>query len=379
AGRASLGGETRVTLVNLEGVVVADSGGDFLGSPHPPRHVAKGLPVLVDGARVGTIMAGSMVDSSLGDRGDLFLASITRALLVGIAASSAAALVLGAVFSAALLRPLRRLTRAFARVAGGDLAARVPVEGDEELALLAASFNGMTEELAALEEEKRRVIADSAHELRTPVTLIRGTVEAMLDGIYPLDEENLRSVHEETLRLSALIDALRELQLIDSGKLRLEKEPLDPAELAESAAAGFRASAERRRVALSLRSAPDAPARVEADRLRLTEVLYNLLSNALRHVSEGGSIELSLARGPSGGLRLSVEDSGPGVPPGERERIFERFYRLDSSRSTRGGGRGLGLAIAREIVSAHGGRLACAQSGALGGAAFIVDLPALNP
>ncbi|HOX33654.1 MAG TPA: HAMP domain-containing protein, partial [Spirochaetales bacterium] len=177
AGRASLGGETRVTLVNLEGVVVADSGGDFLGSPHPPRHVAKGLPVLVDGARVGTIMAGSMVDSSLGDRGDLFLASITRALLVGIAASSAAALVLGAVFSAALLRPLRRLTRAFARVAGGDLAARVPVEGDEELALLAASFNGMTEELAALEEEKRRVIADSAHELRTPVTLIRGTVE----------------------------------------------------------------------------------------------------------------------------------------------------------------------------------------------------------
>ena len=203
--------------------------------------------------------------------------------------------------------------------------------------------------------------------------MIRGTVEAMLDGIYPRDDATLTSVHEETIRLSRLIDSLRELDLIESGKMRLSLSDIDPARLAQRATLAFQGAAKSKGVGLEFRGTP-CP-RVFADPVRLDEVLYNLFSNALRHVSEGGHILVSVGVSESGMATISVEDSGPGVPESERALIFERFYRRDDSRAIDVGGQGIGLSIAKEIVMAHGGSIRVETSQTLGGAAFVVELP----
>jgi signal transduction histidine kinase len=232
----------------------------------------------------------------------------------------------------------------------------------------------MTGELRQLDEAKRRIIADSAHELRTPVTLIRGTIEAMLDGVYPADEAHLRSVHEETIRLSELIDALRELELIDSGEIKLNLVPVDVGRTLEKAAALFKTSASEKGIDLILDPGLRRDLTARADLLRLDEVLYNLIANSIKYVPRGGTVELSAAPTTKGVL-ISVDDSGPGIPLGERARIFERYYRMDKSRAQDTGGRGLGLAIAFEIVRAHGGTISAGES-RLGGASFRVELPA---
>lgn len=369
----------RVTIADGQGRVVADTGdadGSYLGTMHPGRHLAKGVPVLAGEKRIGTVMVGSMVDSSLGMRGDDFLASITWALLAGLAIAECAAFLIAVIVSWGISRPLSRLSRALSRVTDGDLKERLPVSGKDEVALLGSSFNQMADRLETLEEEKKRIIADAAHELRTPVTLIRGTIEAMIDGVYPADAETLRSVHDETIRLSRLIETLEELQLLDSGRLTLRLESVDLGILAEKSVALFRAAANEKNVAISVSVGKGPP--IQVDALRIEEILYNLLSNALRHTPASGRIALTVDYAGSGSadfVSVTVEDSGPGIPEAERERVFGRFYRLDPSRSTGLGGRGLGLSIAREIARSHGGGLVCGESGKLGGASFILTLP----
>jgi signal transduction histidine kinase len=370
----------RIALADEKGQIVADTSRALLGSVHPAMHLARGAPVMVGFSRVGTVLVGSMVDSSFTGADRAFLGSIAGSLAWALAASTAIALVLGFAFSARVTRPIAALGSALRKVASGDLAMALPVEGRDEVGELSASFNSMAAELRRLEEEKRRIIADSAHELRTPVTLIRLSIEAMLDGVMPADEAGLRGVHEETLRLSRLIDMLRELELIDSGRLELSLEDLDLAEALRGAAALFKAAASEKGLSLAV-LAPASPAlpdarapRVRADPLRLGEVLYNLLSNAVKYTPRGGRIELS-AEASDGMALVKVEDSGPGIPSAERELVFERFYRMDKSRAQDSGGRGLGLAIAAEIAKAHGGRIELGSS-RLGGASFVLSIPA---
>jgi two-component system OmpR family sensor kinase/two-component system sensor histidine kinase BaeS len=372
----------RIAVADGNGIIVADTSGRLLGSTHPERHLVHGLPVMSDFRKVGTVLVGSMVDSSLGGVGERYLASVASSLLWSTAASAALALVLGLLLASRITRPLAGLAAAAHRVAAGDLSPAPPVAGGDEVADLSRSFAAMLAELRRLDEAKKRVIADAAHELRTPVTLIQGTVEAMMDGIYPMNAASLASVHEETLRLARLIESLRELELIESGELVLDPEDLDLREEAAKAIALFSAAAGSRSQALVLEGGEGGACTVRADRLRLGELLYNLLSNALKHAPEGGTVLLRLPQGPGDlGARdlvsFSVEDSGPGIPEHERERVFERFYRLDPSRSTDSGGRGLGLSIAREIAKAHGGSI-WATSSDLGGASLVVSLP-LSP
>ena len=365
----------RIVVADAAGVVVADTASAYLGTLHPRSHLSHGVPVSSGGAVRGTVLVGSMVDSSLTGQAEAFLASVGLSILWATALSAALALILGLLLSSRISGPLSALDAAVRSVASGELSAAVSVSGDDELSALAASFNAMTAELARAEDAKKRLIADAAHELRTPVTLIRGTVEAMLDGVFPTDAGTLRSVHEETLRLSRLIDTLRELELIDSGRLSLELEAVDLGETARRAAALFASAAAEKGVDLSVAVSDPPPPPARADYLRLEEVVYNLLSNALAYTPQGGAVRVSALRveGPLP-VRLLVEDSGPGIPENERERVFARFYRLDKSRSAARGGRGLGLAIASEIVEAHGGSIAAGES-ALGGAAFAVELP----
>jgi signal transduction histidine kinase len=368
----------RIAVADARGVIVADTSGKLLGSVHPAMHLAHGFPILADFERVGTVLVGSMVDSSLTGTNERFLESVSASILWATVGSGLIALLMGLLFAGRVTGPLAALNAAARRVAAGDLSTMVEARGDDEVAELSASFNAMTGELRELEEAKKRIIADAAHELRTPVTLIQGTVEAMIDGVYPLDVASLRSMHEETIRLSRLIDSLRELETIESGELRLELEEVDPLDIARRAVSLFAAQAGAKGIELSVSGGESGNRALLADRVRLGEVVDNLISNALKYSPGGSRVRVGVSAGPGEGGRgfvlISVDDSGPGIPAEERERVFERFYRLDRSRSQDSGGRGLGLAIASEIVKAHGGRIEVGDS-ELGGASFVVRLP----
>lgn len=363
----------RVALADTGGRIVADTAGTILGTRHPPDHLARGIPVMSEFRRVGTVLVGSMIDSSF-TGGTSFVSSLGASLGLATLISGGLAFIFGLALARRTTSRLALLAEAASRVASGNLKATVDVDGKDEIAELADSFNRMTEELLRLEEARRRIIADSAHELRTPVTLIRGAVEAMIDGIFPADRENLESLHEETLRLSLLIDMLRELEAIDAGELRLELAPVEPLDLARRAAGLFAHAAREKE--LRLRAEGETVPGARADELRLGEILHNLLSNAVKYTPEGGEIEVRVRReGEAGAFLVEVGDSGAGIPPEERELVFERFYRTDRSRARDRGGRGLGLAISLEIARAHGGSIEVGES-RLGGALFRLRLPA---
>jgi signal transduction histidine kinase len=250
--------------------------------------------------------------------------------------------------------PIGDVMEAADRVAGGDYRARVEARGPGEVRRLARSFNQMAERLEANEAQRRNLLADVAHELRTPLSVIRGNVEGMLDGLYPADEAHLGPVLEETAVMARLLDDLQTLSTAEAGVLRLDRERVDPGVLVQDAVAAFRARADHAGVALAWRAAPGVP-ELDADPLRVGEVLANLLSNAVRHTPRGGSVTVAVE--PSGAqVAVSVSDSGAGIAAADLPHVFDRFVK-----STDSGGAGLGLAIAKSLVEAHGGTITAAS------------------
>ncbi|HEX6674121.1 MAG TPA: HAMP domain-containing sensor histidine kinase [Actinomycetes bacterium] len=271
----------------------------------------------------------------------------------------------------AMAAPIGDVMEAADRVAAGDYAARVEPRGPGEVRRLARSFNQMTERLEANEAQRRRLLADVAHELRTPLSVIRGNVEGMLDGVYPADEAHLGPVLEETAVMARLLDDLQTLSTAEAGVLRLHRERVDPVALAEDAVAAFRARAGSAGVALGCRATADLP-ELDVDPLRVGEVLANLLSNAVRHTPSGGSVELDL-QPAAGGVAFTVSDTGAGIAPEDLPQVFHRFVKSADS-----GGAGLGLAIAKSLVEAHGGTIT-AESEPGKGTTMRFVLPATPP
>jgi len=251
--------------------------------------------------------------------------------------------------------PIGDVMEAADRVAGGDYSTRVQVRGPGEVGRLASSFNQMTERLQANETQRRALLADVAHELRTPLSVIRGNVEGMLDGVYPPDEAHLGPVLEETAVMARLLDDLQTLSTAEAGVLRLHRERIDPAALAQDAAAAFRSRADRAGVGLDCRAAGPVP-EVDVDPVRIGEVLANLLTNAIRHTPSGGAVRVVVEPAP-GGVAFTVADTGPGIDARDLPHVFDRFVKSADS-----GGAGLGLAIARSLVEAHGGRITAASA-----------------
>jgi signal transduction histidine kinase len=250
--------------------------------------------------------------------------------------------------------PIGDVMEAADRVAGGDYRARVEARGPGEVRRLARSFNQMAQRLEANEAQRRNLLADVAHELRTPLSVIRGNVEGMLDGLYPADEAHLGPVLEETAVMARLLDDLQTLSTAEAGVLRLHRERVDPGVLVQDAVAAFRARADRAGVALAWRAAPGVP-ELDADPMRVGEVLANLLSNAVRHTPRGGSVTVAVE--PSGAqVAVSVSDTGVGIAAADLPHVFDRFVK-----STDSGGAGLGLAIAKSLVEAHGGTITAAS------------------
>jgi signal transduction histidine kinase len=251
-----------------------------------------------------------------------------------------------------LALPLRDLIDAAERVEAGDLSAGVRVRGPRELRSLARAFNAMLERLRSNEAQRRRLLADVTHELRTPVAVIQGNLEAILDGVYPPDGDHLEPVLEETRVLSRLIDDLRTLSLAESGVLELHREPTDLGVLAGEVVSTFRGQAETAGIAL-LAEVPGETPLVVVDPLRIREVLANLTANALRHTPPAGMVRISAVVEPAGRrVVLSVTDTGTGIPLEDLPYIFDRFYKSNDST-----GSGLGLAIAKNLVEAHGGEI----------------------
>jgi two-component system OmpR family sensor kinase/two-component system sensor histidine kinase BaeS len=244
---------------------------------------------------------------------------------------------------------------------------------------LADSFNLMTEELARADNLRRNMTADVAHELRTPLSVIQGKIEGVLDGVYPAAQEHLEPILEETKLLAHLVEDLRLLALAEAGQLGLEKQPLDVGDLLRDAQVNFGPQADDRGVTLALDLPADLPP-VLADRRRVAQVVGNLLTNALRHTPQGGYVTLAavlsppLPRGDKGEVAISVSDTGAGIPAEDMPYIFERFWRGDKSRSRAGGGSGLGLAIAKQLVEMHGGSIGV-ESAPGEGATFRFTLP----
>jgi len=282
------------------------------------------------------------------------------------------ALVLGGVFTRYIVAPLGEVTVAAKRIARGDFLQRVRPRGSSELAELGNSFNIMAETLKRDQELRQNIIADITHELRTPLSVLRANIEAMQDGVLETNPENLESLHQETLVLARLIDDLRTLSLAESGQLKFNFGRADIRELAVKVVDSMETQFASKGVRLSL-EAEKGLAPIPADPDRIEQVLRNLLSNALHYTPKGGSVAVRLT--PDGdGVTASVADTGIGIPAEDLPRIFERFYRVDRSRTRSTGGTGLGLAIVKQLVEAHGGR-AWADSEPGKGSTFFFHLP----
>ena len=272
--------------------------------------------------------------------------------------------------------PLASVMAAADAVAEGDLSVRVPGQGPGDFGRLARSFNRMTEELERADQQRRNLTADVAHELRTPLHIIQGNLEGLLDGVYEPTSEHINATLDETRLLARLVDDLRTLSLAEAGQLPLTWEPVDVAELLADVSTSFSGQAEAAGVDLRVEiEGGPSDLTITGDVGRLDQVLSNLMANALRYTPAGGAVTLR-AEPVEGGIRIVVRDTGEGIPPEDLPYIFDRFWRGDRSRSHAGGaGSGLGLAIARQLVQAHGGRIGVESEPGLG-TAFTIKLPA---
>ena len=263
--------------------------------------------------------------------------------------------------------PLGDIVEAANRVGQGDYSAKLVERGPPFLRVVARAFNSMTTRLAAQEKQRRDLMADVAHELRTPLSIMRGRLEGLLDGVYPRDDVTVAQLVEETKLLERLVEDLRTLAHAEGGTLRLQREATDLGVLIAEVARTFQAAAAARQVTLDHQQVGELPL-IDVDPLRIREVLMNLVANAVRYTPDGGTVTIG-ARIDGPRMRISVEDNGRGVPESDLPHIFDRFAKgIDSQ------GSGLGLAIARNLVVAHGGEIV-ARNRPDGGAAFEIALP----
>jgi two-component system sensor histidine kinase BaeS len=278
-----------------------------------------------------------------------------------------AVVVVGALLGRAV-RPLASIAGAAERLADGDPGVRVEVEGPGAVRRLAVSFNGMAERLDRSRSDRQALLADVTHELRTPLQVIAGSTEAMLDGVHPRDDDHLASILAETRVMDRLLDDLRTLSLAEAGALPLHREETDLRRLLAEVAASHAAAA--REAGVTVAAEDGAPVPASVDPVRIREVVGNLVVNALRHTPAGGTIRLSVL--PDGAwAEIAVADTGEGIVPADLDRVFDRFQRRADT-----DGSGLGLTIARDLVASHGGTIRAESDGVPGhGATFRVRLP----
>jgi signal transduction histidine kinase len=276
-------------------------------------------------------------------------------LLIGAVGATSLALLIGIILSRHFLRPLSELTVAIQAMRQGNLNQQVQVRTRDELGTLAQAFNDMSAQIHRANQLRQQMTADIAHDLRTPLMVISGYLEALRDGTFAPTPDRFEAMNREALVLKRLVEDLRTLSLADAGELKLQRQSIQPQELLGQVKQSFEPIADEQQVTLRLEVEPNLPD-IDVDRERMVQVLANLVSNALHFTPEGGSVTL-LARREGDKVQIAVKDTGSGIPEDKLANIFERFYRVEEARSQNRGESGLGLAIAKSIVEAHQGTI----------------------
>lgn len=359
-------------VTDSAGQVIVGNGpfhvGDFITADRLERD---GVTISVDGEVVGIALRGKPAPD-FDPRELRYLENTNRALLVGALGAGMVALLIGVLLSRHFLRPLRDLTQAIGAMHRGSLNQQVPVRSDDELGTLARTFNQMSADLHRANQLRQQMTADVAHDLRTPLMVMMGYLEALRDGTLEATPARFDAMHHEALQLRRLVEDLRVLSLADAGELRLQPQPVAARDLLESIRLSFEPLAAAEQVTLRVEAEPGLPD-CSLDRERMVQVLANLVTNALRYTPSGGTITLGAARSGAN-LLLTVTDTGTGIAADHLPNIFERFYRTDPSRQEQQGESGLGLAIAKSIVEAHRGTIR-AESEPGKGTRIIITLP----
>jgi len=348
--------EWRIIVTDADGIAVADSEGALLGHPYEPDSPGRPITTPRTPYPIGTLYISS--ESSTGaDFALLYILfeQIGRFLLWGCLVAIGIAVAITFFLSRRILAPVKALTSAAKRLGHGDFSQRVQVKDRGELGELASTFNSMASNLERAEKLRRNMVADVAHELRTPLSNVRGYLEAIHDRVIKPDADTIRSLDEEAMLLSRLVDDLQELSLAEAGELKLVRQPESVAELIKQTADMVQAQLAAKEVSVSI----DLPAKLppaNIDARRISQVLRNLLENAVTHTRKGDAITVT-ARAQDNYVEVAVSDTGEGIPAEDLPNIFERFYRVDKSRARTTGGSGLGLTIAKRLVEAHGGKI----------------------
>lgn len=346
--------QTRFVIADLDGNVFADSAGELIGEQINTALSKPFAAFLIEKTPVLAYIV-PLEDYSLAVIESQFNSSVNRSLLIAIGVAGLVGLLLTLLLSQSILRPVDELTSAARAMEKGDLSQRVTVRSKGELGELANAFNAMAEGLKRLEQLRQNMVTDVAHELRTPLSNVRGYLEALRDGVVEPTPETIASVHEEAMLLKRLVDDLQELAMAEAGQLNLVRQPVDIREVVEKAVQSMSTQAADKNIAVEVRIPNDLPV-VEADAERMGQVLRNLLKNAVINTPSGGQIRVE-ARTVDSQVEVSVQDNGAGISTEHLPFVFERFYRADQSRARSTGGAGLGLAIVKQLVEAQGGQV----------------------
>jgi len=367
-------------VIVMVGVVVLAGTAEFHASSALARHIARMQDVFGNNPAL------------VADLNANFHAAVNETLVVAATAAALVAVLISSFVARRIVGPVQAMMQASQRIAAGDYHERVQVAGEDELGALALAFNRMAETLERTERRRLELIGNVAHELRTPLSSIRGIIEGLMDGVLPSDPSTLLNVQREVARLQRLVHDLEELSRAEAGQIPLDRRLISLADLIQTAADRLRPQFEDKGVRLTLHVPHDLPP-VRADAGRITQVLLNLVGNALQYTPSGGRVSIQssvvsrqtpAARHqvepddrptPASWLLTSVTDSGIGIPAAHLSHLFDRFYRVDKSRSRAGGGSGIGLTIAKHLVEAHGGRIWAESAGQGKGSTFAFTLP----
>jgi two-component system sensor histidine kinase BaeS len=336
-------------------------------------------------AAMGSMMSGMMGESPQALDQSLFTnfqAGVSEALTLAATTATVTAVVASLLISRQVVAPVQAMMAASRRIAEGHYEERVRITGNiprreqDELGQLALRFNQMADRLERTETIRRQLIGDVSHELRTPLTTIKGSMEGLMDGMMPPNEETYTQIYREADRLQRLVNDLQELSRVEAGAYELHPQLASVKSLVDSAIDRLGRQFDEKGVTLTTQISPDLP-QIKVDEDRIGQVLLNLVGNALQYTPSGGSVCIT-ATGQPKEVQIAILDTGIGLPPEHLPHVFTRFYRVDKSRSRQVGGSGIGLTIAKYLVEAHGGRIWVESPGAGKGSTFIFTLPVIE-